>query len=237
MGEVRIASGQTVLIEPLGDQALLVSVADEALAQNLAATVRQEGWKWLVDVVVAYRSVAVFYDQNQVDYARVSEAVRSLRLAEKPISGRLFQIPCCYELGPDLEQVAQLCQCHVSEVIAWHSGTIYTVYAIGFVPGFPYLGYLPERLAGVPRLDKPRRQVEPGSVGLAGRQTGIYPSAVPGGWRIVGRTPLIIADPEKEFFPLRIGDRVQFVPISRREFEQLYGKHLESDYSANRAST
>src|SRR5207244_10203223 len=94
------------------------------------------------------------------------------------------------------------------DVIRLHTATPYTVYAIGFVPGFPYLGYLPPELCGVGRLPSPRVRVEPGSVGLTGRQTGIYPLARPGGWNLIGRTPLTVVDVADGFFPLRVGDAV-----------------------------
>ena len=95
----------------------------------------------------------------------------------------------------DLERVAEHLRLTVAEVIALHSSCDYTVHAIGFAPGFPYLGYLPPPLCGVPRLPAPRLRVEPGSIGLTGRQTGIYPLARPGGWNLIGRTPLVLVEP------------------------------------------
>src|SRR5437764_15088388 len=103
------------------------------------------------------------------------------------------------------------------EVIRFHTEAEYTVYAIGFCPGFPYLGYLPAELCGVPRLPAPRLRVEPGSVGLTGRQTGVYPLERPGGWNIIGRTPLVLADPAAGYFPLPVGDRVRFLRIDEAE--------------------
>ncbi len=116
----------------------------------------------------------------------------------------------------------------VEDVIRLHTSTEFTVYAIGFVPGFPYLGYLPQGLCGVDRLPSPRLRVEPGSVGLAGRQTGIYPLPRPGGWNLIGRTPRVIVDVAEGFFPLRVGDRVRFERIDEREYrEQERAKRLE----------
>ena len=103
---------------------------------------------------------------------------------------------------------------------------VYTVYAIGFCPGFPYLGYLPEKLTGVPRLESPRLKVEAGSGGLTGRQTGIYTEMRPGGWNIVGRTPLELVNVADGYFPIRTGDRVQFEPIDERRFQKMTGKRL-----------
>jgi inhibitor of KinA len=112
------------------------------------------------------------------------------------------------------------------DVIRLHAGTEYTVYAIGFCPGFPYLGYLPPELSGLPRLETPRVRVEPGSVGLTGRQTGIYTEARPGGWHLIGRTPLELVSVADGYFPLRTGDRVRFERIDKEKFESLRGKRL-----------
>jgi inhibitor of KinA len=103
------------------------------------------------------------------------------------------------------------------------------VYAIGFVPGFPYLGYLPTELCGVGRLPSPRVRVEPGSVGLTGRQTGIYPLPRPGGWNLIGRTPLTIVDVASGFFPLRVGDSVRFERIDEKGYRELEGERLTAD--------
>jgi inhibitor of KinA len=214
-------------VEPLGDQGVLLVFAAEGHAQGFARTLLQRRPDWLTDLVVAYHSVAVFYNLEKVSYQTVADTLRFWPAESAKTRGRLYEIPCCYDLGPDLARAAELCQRSVSEFVALHSGPIYTVYAIGFVPGFPYLGYLPERIAGVPRLASPRPRVEPGSVGVAGRQTGIYPSAVPGGWHLIGRTPLVIADLEGEFFPLQVGDRVRFRPISVEEFRHLSGQRLD----------
>ena len=107
-----------------------------------------------------------------------------------------------------------------------HSESVYTIYAIGFCPGYPYLGYLPEALRGVPRLATPRLRVEAGSVGLAGRQTGIYTEERPGGWNLIGRTPLELVHVAEGYFPLRTGDRVQFEPIDEGEYRRLLGRRL-----------
>jgi len=214
-------------LEPLGDQGVLLLFATEAQAQGFAQTLQQRRPDWLTDVVVAYHSLAVFYDLEKADYQTVADVLCTWPSETAERCGRLYEVPCCYDLGPDLDRVAELCQCSVREFVALHSGPIYTVYAIGFVPGFPYLGYLPERIARVPRLASPRPRVEPGSVGVAGRQTGIYPSAVPGGWHLIGRTPLVIADLQSEFFPLRVGDRVRFRPVDVTEFHLLTGQRLD----------
>lgn len=221
-------------LEPLGDQGVLLLFATEAQAQGFAQNLQSRRPVWLTDVVVAYRSVAVFYDLEKADYQTVADALGSWPSETAKLCGRLYEVPCCYDLGPDLERIAELCQCSVHEFVVLHSGEMYTVYAVGFVPGFPYLGYLAERIGKVPRLTSPRPRVEPGSVGVAGRQTGIYPSAVPGGWHLVGRTPLVIADLQSEFFPLRVGDRVRFRPIDVAEFHRLTGERLDERWMLSR---
>jgi inhibitor of KinA len=126
----------------------------------------------------------------------------------------------------DLERVVTHTGLPADRVIEEHTNAVYSVFAIGFCPGFPYLGYLPPALEGVPRLPSPRMRVAPGSVGLTARQTGVYPLARPGGWNLIGRTPLELVNVEDEYFPLRVGDRVQFRRIDDAEFRRLEGERL-----------
>ncbi len=220
-------------LTPLGDQAILAALPDEAAAFRFAAAVRAAAPPWLVDVVQAYTSVAVFFDPDRARYADADAALRPLLHADSPlgVAGRQHVIPVCYELNLDLDCVAVARGLTPADVVRLHSGTEYTVFAIGFCPGFPYLGYLPAELQGVPRLDSPRLRVEAGSVGLTGRQTGIYTEARPGGWNIVGRTPLRLVDVADGYFPLRTGDRVRFRPVSRGEYDSLLGRRL-TDHDA-----
>jgi inhibitor of KinA len=213
----------------LGDQAALAYFADESAALRFAAAVRRQAKAWLVDVVQAYTSVAVFFDLAQTTFAEVKQRLRDQAAettSEAPPEGALHTIPCCYELGPDLARVAERTGLAAAAVIRQHTETEYTVYAIGFCPGFPYLGYLPPPLCGVPRLETPRLRVEPGSVGLTGRQTGIYTEPKPGGWNLIGRTPLELVNVADGYFPLRTGDRVRFERIDEAEFGRLLGKRL-----------
>jgi inhibitor of KinA len=213
---------------PLGDQAALVYFVNESAALCFAAAVRRWAPAWLVDVVQAYTSVAVFFDLEKTTFAEVTQRLREQAEAtsEAPPEGALHTIPCCYELGPDLSRVAERIGLGAAAVIRQHTETEYTVYAIGFCPGFPYLGYLPPPLCGVPRLETPRLRVEPGSVGLTGRQTGIYTEPKPGGWNLIGRTPLELVNVADGYFPLRTGDRVRFERIDEAEFRRLFGKRL-----------
>ena len=214
---------------PLGDQAVMAYCADEHQATLLAAQVRCAMPAWCVDVVQAYVSVAIYYDHAAIDFAQAADWLAALAVADVAVNletSRLHVVPCCYEFGLDLERIQQCTNLSRAQIIELHTGTIYTVYAIGFCPGFPYLGYLPAELSGVPRLPSPRLRVEVGSVGLTGRQTGIYTEPRPGGWNIIGRTPLLLVDVKGEYFPLATGDRVQFQRISDEEFRKMEGMRL-----------
>jgi inhibitor of KinA len=143
--------------------------------------------------------------------------------AAPPTDDRIVELPVCYcgELAPDLEEVARHANLSSGEVVTLHTATLYTVQMIGFTPGFPYLAGLDARLA-VPRRAEPRLRVPAGSVGIGGEQTGVYPMATPGGWNLIGATPLSLFDPAREPAALlRIGDRVRFIAISRGEYDAM----------------
>jgi len=171
----------------------------------------------------AYCSLLIKFDAMLLRHEELEEIVRGyIERMEKAAlpEPRLVEIPVCYggEFGPDLEEVAELHGITTAEAIELHASTPYLVYFLGFAPGFAYLGELPEALI-TPRLTMPRRSVPAGSVGIAGSQTGVYPISTPGGWRLLGRTPVAMFRPERaEMSLLSIGDRVRFVPISRERF-------------------
>jgi inhibitor of KinA len=217
-------------ITPLGDQAALAYFDSETAALEFAEGIRLANVSWLFDVVQAYASVAVFFNPDRISFDEAASSLRAMEhtaTAKPQVAGKLRVIPCCYEIGQDLPRVAEHRGIHVDDVVRLHAGMIYTIYAIGFCPGYPFLGYLPEPLCGVPRLQTPRLRVEEGSVGLTGRQTGIYTEPRPGGWNLVGRTPLKLVDVEDNYFPLRVGERIQFKPISAKRFAKLQGQRLE----------
>jgi inhibitor of KinA len=207
----------------------MTSFAVESDALRWAAAVRRLAAPWLVEVVQAYRSVAVYFDLEQTTLADVRRILDDLTRAGLPdVSTQTHhhEIPCCYELQLDLSRISAATGLKEEEVIELHASTEFTVYAIGFCPGFPYLGYLPAPLCGGPRLHAPRLRVEAGSVGLTGRQTGIYTEVRPGGWNIIGRTPLELVCVADGYFPLRTGDRVRFVRIDEAAFHRLLGQRL-----------
>ena len=211
------------------DQALLVYLGEEigqAAHQrvlNLLRSLQAKPPKWLRNLQPAYTSLLVTFDACAVDHAEVETTVRKYEQragkmrAAKP---KTVEIPVCYsqEFGPDLGDVARLHRLTPEQVIQLHSARTYHAYFLGFAPGFAYLGDLPDELF-TPRLDSPRRQVPGGSVAIAAKQTAVYPFATPGGWRILGRTPLRLFRSGAKPAPLiSIGDQVRFVPISRQEF-------------------
>jgi len=170
-----------------------------------------------------YGSILIKFDALKLRHEELEEVLHGYldRMEKVPLpEPRLVEIPVCYgeDFGPDLNEVARLREISPERVIELHASATYIVYFLGFVPGFAYLGELPEELA-TPRLPTPRKSVPAGSVGIAGRQTGVYPVSTPGGWRLLGRTPVPMFQPErKEMSLLSIGDRVRFVPISREQF-------------------
>lgn len=217
------------LLKPLGDQAILAYLPDEEAAVRFAAAVRAAAFTWLLDVVPAYASVGVYFDPSLANLKQVRDALGKLKPTRSATEqGRLHVIPCCYEMELDLKRVAEEKAISADRVIELHSNRDYAVYAIGFAPGYPYLGYLPPELAGVARLATPRMRVEAGTVGLAARQTGIYTLPRPGGWNLVGRTPLELVHVEDGYFPLRVGDRVRFQRIDEKEYERLRGERLRT---------
>jgi inhibitor of KinA len=214
---------------PIGDRALSVELGDsisEATNRRVHSFTREIGKlgnPGVLEVVPTYRSLAVYYDPQRISYAdltsRLGEIERLLREGET-VAPRLVEIPTLYggEYGPDIGAVAQHNGISEEEVISIHSGADYLVYMMGFLPGFPYLGGMSERIA-TPRLTTPRPSIPAGSVAIAERQTGIYPVESPGGWRIIGRTPIRLFDPDQEP-PVEIepGDYLRFVPVDESEY-------------------
>jgi inhibitor of KinA len=178
------------------------------------------------DIVSGFRAVTVFFDPLRVDRQALSTRLEfeAARSASSPaISASLHRVPVCYdaEFGPDLEDIAAFARLSPRDVVSLHTANTYRVYMVGFLPGFAYLGLVDERIAA-PRRVSPRTRVVAGSVGIAGRQTGIYPIASPGGWQLIGRTPLRTFDPAlANPFLLRAGDAVEFYEIDRSSFDSL----------------
>ena len=222
----------TARIVPAGDSVVLIEFEERidpaicAKAAAVAAALDAARLPAVRDVVPAYRSVGVYFDPLQADSSTLISQLEPF-LEQPPATTRtrrdVIEIPVCYggDLGPDLPSVAAFAGLSEADVVALHSSTTYQVLMIGFMPGFAYMGTVDSRIAA-PRLEKPRSRVSRGSVGIAKGQTGIYPSDGPGGWHLIGRTPLRPFDMARaDPFLFRAGDEVRFVPMARAEFEQL----------------
>jgi KipI family sensor histidine kinase inhibitor len=225
-------------VAPLGDGAVLLTIAEtmdlgaNSLARSVAAELRTRRLDWITDVVPALATVAVYFDARTAGEAAAHratvnrlllEAVARAARARDEAPSRAVEIPVCYEspFAPDLEEVVQRTGLAAARVVELHVASPNRVLMIGFAPGHPYIGGLDARLA-VPRRASPRLRVEAGSVAIANAQTSIYPFATPGGWNVIGRTPLALFDPAREPATLlEPGDAVAFKPISRAEFERI----------------
>lgn len=215
-----------------GDRGLLVEYGDaidpaiNRKVRAMAIALGQQTPQGVVEIIPTYRSLLILYDPFLTDPPQLEEALLRLeeRLSEIEIPPpKTVEIPVCYggEFGPDLEFVAQSHGLSPEEVIRLHSEPVYQVYMIGFTPGFPFLGGLP-KILHTPRRETPRTRVPAGSVGIANDQTGIYPIESPGGWQLIGRTPLKIFDPKRSNpFLLKAGDLLKFKPISPDEYRRL----------------
>ncbi len=213
-------------IEPLGDAAYIVRGLGDGPAFALADALGRLGLPGVVEVVAAYDTLGVYVDPDQFSLSALSSALGSVEGYEQSAVGKLHRVPVCYELGEDLESCCSELGVSESEFVSLHCSCEYLCYAVGFAPGFPYLGYLHSSICGLSRLPAPRLVVPAGAVGVTGDQTGIYPGGRPGGWRLVGATPLTIVSLEDAYFPISAGDRVVFSPISLSEYESLKGERL-----------
>jgi len=214
---------------PASDQAVLVYLGEEIglpaheRVLKLLRLLQTKPPEWLRNVQPAYCSLLVSFDAFRADHAEVESTLRKYeQRGEKMRASKrtILEIPVCYgeEFGPDLNDVAALHRLSPEEVVRRHCSRPYYAYFLGFAPGFAYLGDLPEEIA-TPRLESPRKQVPAGSVAIAGRQTAVYPFATPGGWRLLGRTPVRVFRGGRKPAPLiSIGDQVRFRPISRTEY-------------------
>ena len=229
------AKGIFVMIQftPVGDSGVLAvcgsEISEQVNAQVMAldAAVQAAQLPGVVETVPTYAALLVTLDPLQTDADTLIPALRRLWDALPPVSstaaGRLVEVPVCYggDYGHDLAFVAQHAGLPEQQVIDIHCGRDYRIFMLGFLPGFPYLGGMDERIV-CPRLQTPRTKIPAGAVGIGGKQTGIYPLASPGGWQLIGRTPLRLFDPAGGGkLPYAAGDRIRFVPISPEKFETI----------------
>ncbi|MEC1012057.1 5-oxoprolinase subunit PxpB [Bacillus altitudinis] len=232
----------TITFHPLGDAAIVIQAGTDISediherVKQLFSCVEQHPFEGYVEAVQAFTNVTVFYEPYTVyqsaqlkqraisPYEWVKDYIENL-LEDNWQEGnqakrRIIDIPVCYggELGPDLEEVARINDLTPEEVVRIHTSGTYLVYMIGFAPGFPFLGGLSEKIAA-PRRETPRMSIPKGSVGIAGKQTGVYPISTPGGWQLIGQTPLSLFQPNAERPSLlKAGEEVRFVQLSEKEF-------------------
>lgn len=227
-------------ISPVGDRAISIDfgqVIDPTINRHIRQTIERikalqlEG---IIELVPTYCALLVEYDAMLYSYSKICNIIEpTLEEGMTNTTNELVtvvEVPTVYggEFGPDLSFVASHNHLSEDEVISIHSGTDYLVYMLGFIPGFTYLGGMDPRIA-TPRLSSPRTLIPAGSVGIAGEQTGTYPSDSPGGWQIIGRTPVTMYDMSKaQAALLKAGDYVRYVPIDESEFHRI--KSLGSDY-------
>jgi inhibitor of KinA len=216
------ASDQAVLV--YFGEAIGLPAHEQVL--KLLRLLQKQSPAWLRNLQPAYTTLMVTFDARRVDHSEVEAELRKYAARAKVVpcpKARIVEIPVCYgeEFGPDLDDVAKAHGLKKSDVIAHHTSQNYHAYFLGFAPGFAYLGDLPEAIA-TPRLGSPRKKVLAGSVGIAGRQTAVYPFTTPGGWRLIGRTPMVMFRSGRNPKPtISIGDEVKFRAISREEFLKL----------------
>ena len=222
-----------------GENALIVYFADKpsaAISTEIATTVKKLKTylgATLIDLVPSYASLLVIFDPFKTDHQSVRIAINTaikdlnkITHASETSSGSLVTLPVYYssESGPDLQRVADTAGLSVEEVITIHQHSEYRVYAIGFAPGFAYLGQVDQRIA-TPRLATPRQQVPRGAVAIADQQTAVYPAQSPGGWNLIGLCPILMFDPQATpSMPVQVGDQVRFQSIDRATFIAMGGE-------------
>lgn len=217
-------------LERLGEKAVILRELPREpyeVARVLNASWRGEGPAKFEEAVASYETVGLYFSEPISGTSFLEDAVsNALSKAPSTIQPNQLTIQVCYELGEDLQACASSLGMTSDELIDIHLNTRYRCYAVGFSPGFAYLGYLDERIASLPRLSSPRKKVEPGSVGITGRQTAVYPSATPGGWNLIGRCPFELVNLEDGYFAIEPGDHIRFWRIDEGDFEKLKGVRL-----------
>lgn len=210
-----------------------ISPATNNQIRSLVDCLKSNPIKGIIDIIPTYRSLLINYDCRKISGDKLVKAIK--KHIDKCNTGsdnkkRIFVVPVCYEgeFAPDMKNVCDHNKLTPEEVISIHTSSDYLIYMLGFLPGFPYLGGLDERIH-TPRLESPRTSISEGSVGIGGKQTGIYPMASPGGWQLIGKTPIKVYDSKRENpIPYNTGDYIRFKPISSEEFYSIKAL-VESD--------
>lgn len=224
----------TIRFLSCGDSALTVEFTKQ-MSQDVSRKIRHVAKciesmriRGIIESVPAFCSITVYFDPFVISRKKIEKKLTHIINSYKEGSEstkRVFLVPVCYEdeYAPDMADVCDITGLTKQQVISIHTSCDYLIYMLGFLPGFPYMGGMDERIEA-PRLESPRTEIPAGAVGIGGKQTGIYPLASPGGWRLIGRTPVKIYDPEREPPILyRAGDYIRFYPITAKQFEKLNG--------------
>ncbi|XOV92031.1 MAG: 5-oxoprolinase subunit PxpB [Bacteroidota bacterium] len=211
-------------IQRFGDSALIVDFGRGISLEVNAGVMAYyqhfltEKLKGVTDIIPAYKSLTFVYNPIIITYEELQEKIKKVRLDISDIDKKVVKVPVCYQLAPDQDDFCRVSGLTWKEVIELHMSKVYHIYMMGFLPGFLYMGEVDEQIR-LPRKNEPRKKVEAGSVGIADAQTGIYPITSPGGWNILGQTPIRLFDPfAQDPFPIEVGGSVQFFEVSKKEF-------------------
>ena len=227
---------------PAGDKVIVVEFGngiDNEINNKVMAlyqVINSSHIKGIEELIPTYRSLMVQYNPSQVVYKELIALLKKLSEnldQEIMTKQRIIEVPVIYgrEFGPDIEFVASHNNMSVDEVIQIHTSHDYLIFMLGFTPGFPYLGGMSDKIE-TPRLEAPRKKIPVGSVGIAGKQTGIYPIESPGGWQLIGRTPITLYDPYREPpILMQAGDFIRFVSVSLKDYRQIECQVAENTYS------
>jgi len=238
MADVKfLLSGDTAITVEFGNE---ISYAINAQIRAFTIALQESKISGIVELVPTYRSLMVHYDPSVIEYSALVKQMKGLlgqldRIEIPPSD--VLEIPVLYggeEMGPDLAFVAEHNHKTEQEVIDIHTSTEYLIYMLGFTPGFTYLGGMSEDIAA-PRLQQPRVKIPAGSVGIAGTQTGVYPIDSPGGWQLIGRTPVRMYDPNREVPILpKAGEYIKFRAIDQKEFDEIAAQEAAGGYTVRR---
>ncbi|MBI9013470.1 MAG: 5-oxoprolinase subunit PxpB [Clostridiales bacterium] len=213
-------------ISPINEESLLIrlghDISEETHRKVKFYFDQLSKMRGVLSLVPSYNSLMLYYDFYEMDYYTLKSDIEQIHYdkAKMKLEKRIVKLPVCYELGLDLDRVSKHTKLSIEEVIKRHSNRDYLVYMIGFTPGFPYLGGMEPSLE-TPRLEVPRTKIEAGSVGIGGLQTGVYPLDTPGGWNIIGKTPIDLFDKKLSVTLLNMGEYVRFIPIDRKTYEKI----------------
>lgn len=214
-----------------------INVEENKLVQQVSQKLIEEETTGVTGVIPAYHTLTVNFDYDLTSFKLLEGQIDSLIASssgEDMSVKRIVELPVCYdeEFGPDLEDVAEFASVSVENLIKLHTGTDYFIFMMGFLPGFAYMGSVPKQIA-MPRLKVPRKSIAPGSVGIAGAQTGMYPVESPGGWRLIGRTPIQLYDPNNPVLKYKSGDYVRFKSITKSDYYDIQKQDQAGNYDLN----